>query len=290
MKRATVNGIELEYAMTGSGEPVLMIAPVLADGFLPLLSERSLADRYQLITYHRRGWAGSTHTPAPVTIREHAVDAAGLLEHLGVPSAHVVGHSSGAAIALQLAFDRPAIVHSLSLLELSIFTVPSAAAFLQRAGPAFERYADGDHEAALAIFMSVVSGLDWQACRAILEEHIPGAVSQSIRDADTFFGIELPSLTQWSFGAEQAAAIRQPVLSVRGSDTDLLWVEVADLLHTWFPQVEDCVIEDVGHLLHIQRAEPVARGIAEFFGRHPLAALNAPPASFSLEPVVSVAS
>lgn len=286
MKRATVNGVQLEYEVTGSGEPVLMIAPVLADGFLPLLSERALADRYRLITYHRRGWAGSTHTPAPVTVREHALDAAGLLDILGVPRAHVVGHSSGAAIALQLAFDRPAIVHSLSLLEPSIFTVPSAAAFFQRAGPAFERYANGEHEAALAIFMSVVSGLDWQACRAILEAHIPGAVSQAIRDADTFFGIELPSLTEWSFGAEQAAAIRQPVLSVLGTDTDLLWVEVGDLLHTWFPQVEDCVIEDVGHLLHIQRAEPVARGIAEFFGRHSLLAINAPPASFSLKPVV----
>ena len=42
METATVNGVELEYEVTGSGEPVLLISPVLADGFLPLVSEPSL--------------------------------------------------------------------------------------------------------------------------------------------------------------------------------------------------------------------------------------------------------
>ena len=37
MDIATVNGVELEYEVVGSGEPVLLISPVLADGFLPLL-------------------------------------------------------------------------------------------------------------------------------------------------------------------------------------------------------------------------------------------------------------
>lgn len=32
MRRATVNGIELEYEVTGAGDPVLLISPVLADG------------------------------------------------------------------------------------------------------------------------------------------------------------------------------------------------------------------------------------------------------------------
>ena len=93
--RAQVNGVELEYEVVGSGEPVLFISPVLADGFLPLFSDPALADRYQLIRYHKRGWVGSTHTPPPVRIATHAADAAALLEHLGVPRAHVTGHSTG---------------------------------------------------------------------------------------------------------------------------------------------------------------------------------------------------
>jgi pimeloyl-ACP methyl ester carboxylesterase len=270
MEHARVNGVELEYEVAGSGEPVLLISPVVADGFLPLVSEPALAARYRLIRYHKRGWAGSTHTPAPVSIADHAADAAALLDHLGVRRAHIAGHSSGAAVALQLALERPEIVHTLALLELSLLSVPSAAGFLQKAGPAFEAYAAGQHERALAAFMSAASGLEWDACRALLDERIPGAVPQAIEDADTFFGIELPALGAWRFGAEQAAMISQPVLSVRGTDTEPLWVEVADVLRRWLRQVEECTIDGAGHLLHMQQPEPVAKCVAAFFSRHAL--------------------
>src|SRR5687767_9258937 len=176
MEHAYVNGVDLEYQVTGSGEPVLLISPVVADGFLPLVAERALAGRYRLITYHKRGWAGSTHTPPPVTIADHAADAAALLGHLDVPRAHVAGHSSGAAVALQLALEQPTMVQTLALLELSLLSVPGAAGFLEKAGPAFAAYAAGQHERALATFMSAVSGLDWDACRTVLDARVPGAI------------------------------------------------------------------------------------------------------------------
>jgi pimeloyl-ACP methyl ester carboxylesterase len=275
MERARVNGVELEYAVAGSGEPVLLISPVVADGFIPLISERTLADHYQLITYHKRGWAGSTHTPAPVSVADHAADAGALLDHLGVRRAHVAGHSSGAAVAVQLALDRPEIVHTLALLELSLLSVPGSAGFLQKAGPAFEAYAAGQHETALATFMCAVSGLEWEVCRALLDKHIPGAVPQAMKDVDTFFGIELPALSAWSFTREQAAAISQPVLSVLGSNTEPLWVEVADLLRSWLTHVEDCTIEGAGHLLQMQRPTQVAKCMAGFMSRHPLSGARA---------------
>ena len=271
MQSVTVNGVELEYEATGSGEPVLLISPVLADGFVPLLSQPALADRHLLIRYHKRGWAGSTHTPPPVSIGDHADDAAALLEHLGIPRAHIADHSSGAAVAAQLALDRPDIVHTLILMELSLLSVPSGALFLEQAGPAFEAFAAGDHARALALFMTAVSGLDWPSCRALLEDRTPGAVAQAVEDADTFFGIELPALTQWEFGPVQAAAIDQPTLSILGSRTEPLWVEVAAFLRSSIPQVEELTIEGVGHLLHAQRPEPVARGMTEFLQQHHIA-------------------
>jgi pimeloyl-ACP methyl ester carboxylesterase len=271
VRRAKVNGVELEYEVAGLGEPVLLISPVLADGFLPLLSEPVLADRYQLIRYHKRGWVGSTRTPPPVSVADHAADAAALLGYLGIPRAHVAGHSSGAAVAAQLALDHPDTVATLTLLELSLLSVPSGEAFLEQTRPAVEAYGNGDHEEALAIFMAVVSGGDWATCRAVLDERLPGAVAQAIKDADTFFGAELPGLAEWAFGSEQAAGIPCPVLSVRGSDTRPLWVEVAGFLRSSIPRVEDCTIDGVGHLLHIQRPQPVARAMAEFQGRNPLA-------------------
>jgi pimeloyl-ACP methyl ester carboxylesterase len=271
VERVKANGIELEYEVVGDGEPLLLISPVIADGFVPLVSEPALADRYRLIRYHKRGWAGSTHSAPPVSIGEHAADAAALLEALGLPSAHVAGHSSGAAVAAQLAIDRPETVRTLVLLELSLLSVPSGASFLQQAGPAFEAYASGDHARALRAFLELVSGLEWAACRALLDERVPGALEQGLADADTFFGIELPSLTEWEFGAEHAAAIEQPVLSVLGERTEPLWIDVAAFLRSSLRSVEERTIEGVGHLLHIQRPKPVARAIAEFLASNPIA-------------------
>jgi pimeloyl-ACP methyl ester carboxylesterase len=270
MKIVKVNGVDLEYEIRGSGEPVLLISPVLADGFAPLLSQADLTNSYSIVSYHRRGWGGSTATPAHVTIETHAADAAALLDHLAVPRAHVGGHSSGAAVALQLALGRPELVQSLVLLEPSILSVPSAQAFLEAVSPAFEAYAAGEPEEAVLTFLSVASGLDREQCRATIEHNVPGAIAQATKDADTFFGVELPALSDWTFGAEHAASITQPVQSVLGTDTEQLWVEVAELLRSCVPQVEECTIDEVGHLLHIQRPEPVAQTIASFLDRHPI--------------------
>ena len=168
-------------------------------------------------------------------------------------------------------------MHTLTLLEPTLVSLPLGQAFLKSAGPVFEAYRNGDHSAAFAMFVSAASGLDWDTCRALLEERIPGVVAQSIKDADTFFGIELPAMTEWTFGAEQAAAIHRPVLSVLGAETQPLWVEIAEFLRSSLPYIEDCTIEGAGHLLQIQRPEPVARAMAEFLARNPLLATEGAP-------------
>jgi pimeloyl-ACP methyl ester carboxylesterase len=270
MDIANVNGIELEYEIRGSGEPVLLISPVLADGFIPLMDQPALADHFQLIHYHKRGWVGSTQTPGPVSVQEHTKDATALLEHLAIPCAHVAGHSSGAAVAAQLALDVPDQVQSVILLELSLLSLPHGQEFLAGAGPVFDAYEAGDHQGALAMFLTAVSGLEWDACQEILEERVPGATEQTLKDVHTFFGVELPSLVEWTLDADQAASIQRPVQSVLGSDTQPLWVEVAAFLRSTLPDVEEAEIKGVGHLLHIQRPEPVAHAIARFLQRHPI--------------------
>ncbi|WP_406180860.1 alpha/beta fold hydrolase [Streptomyces sp. NBC_01006] len=80
----------------------------------------------------------------------------------------------------------------------------------------------------------------------------------------------LPALAEWRFDADDAAQIRRPVPSVLGSETRPLWVEVAAFLGSNVPAVEECVIDGVGHLLHIERSRPVAEALARFLARHPL--------------------
>ncbi len=271
MDTVNVNGMELEYEVKGSGEPVLLISTgPIADSPLPLFPEKALAG-YRLIRYRQRGLACSSNGAAPVSFAEHAADAASLLGRLGVSRAHLAGHSTGGLIALQMAVDHPGIVHTLALLEPPLAGAPSAGAFFEKAGPALAAYSCGDRDGAMAGFLSLVSGLDWDTCRTVIEKHVPGGVAQAIGDADNFFGSYLPSLSTWQFGPEQAASISQPILSVLGTETDPWFIDSHELLHSWFPQVEDYRIKGVGHLLHMQRPEPVARGIAEFFARHPMA-------------------
>jgi 3-oxoadipate enol-lactonase len=73
MERATIDGTELEFDAVGSGAPVLLVhGTYLADAFAPLLAEPALAGRYRLISYHRVGHAGSSHTDGPVSIAQQA--------------------------------------------------------------------------------------------------------------------------------------------------------------------------------------------------------------------------
>jgi hypothetical protein len=58
---------------------------------------------------------------------------------------------------------------------------------------------------------------------------------------------------------------------VIGAETQPLWVEIATFLRSSLPQVEELTIEGVGHLLQMQRPEPVARGMAQFLTRNPIA-------------------
>jgi pimeloyl-ACP methyl ester carboxylesterase len=127
MDRARIDGRELAYEVGGAGEPVVLVhGSHIADAFAPLLAEPLLTDRYQLILYHRRGFADSTHPEGPLSIMQQAADCRALMQYLGVPCAHIVGHSYGGAIALQLALDAPVAVHSLALLEPALLMVPSA--------------------------------------------------------------------------------------------------------------------------------------------------------------------
>ncbi|AMY09236.1 Haloacetate dehalogenase H-1 [Luteitalea pratensis] len=271
MRRARVDGAELEFEVTGTGEPVLLIhGAFIAEAYAPLCAEPALNSRYQLVRYHRRGYAGSSPVRAPFSFGQQAADCRALFEHLGIERAHVVGHSSGGAIALQLALDAPQVVHSLILLEPGLLDVPSGALLAQVFEPMLEQYGAGNKEGAADNFLRWAIGAEY---RAWLDRLIPGAFQQVVADADTFFRVELPSVQEWRFTREDAQRITQPVLGVLGAESASIWPgwnEVQERLREWLPQTEPVVLAGANHALEERDPRGVAGIMAPFLARHPM--------------------
>jgi pimeloyl-ACP methyl ester carboxylesterase len=135
-RRAPVNGIELAYQELGDpdGEPMVLVMGLGTQmihwplGFCELLVERG----FRLIRFDNRDIGHSTWIDAPVpsrtamllglrrglayTLDDMADDLGGLIEHLEIGPAHVVGVSQGGMIAQVLGYRRPEVVRSLGLI------------------------------------------------------------------------------------------------------------------------------------------------------------------------------
>jgi pimeloyl-ACP methyl ester carboxylesterase len=277
MQRAVVDGdgteVEFEIVGSASGGPVLLIhGAFLATAYAPLCAESVLATR-ELIRYHRRGYAGSSHPSGPASIARQAADCRALLAHLGVERAHVVGHSSGGAIALQLALDAPEVVHSLVLLEPALVDVPNGALIEGAVGPSIRLYEAGAKEAATDGFLRWAIG---PAYREFMDRLFPGGYAQAVADADTFFSVELPALQTWHFTREDAQRVSQPILSVLGEASVKDWPgwpEVHARVQEWLPQAEPFVLRGANHALQEMDPRGIAAAVDAFFDRHPVPSL-----------------
>jgi pimeloyl-ACP methyl ester carboxylesterase len=271
MRIAHLGDVTLEYDVGGgSGEPLLLIhGGFIADAFFPLLAEPRIGHSHRLISYHRRGYAGSSRATAPFTIGEQAADARALLRHLGISRAHVAGHSYGGAIAIQLALDSPDLVGSLALLEPAlVYLVPSGPVFGEMLGALQAMYRRGERTAALDGFLSRVVGREY---REVLQKFLPpGAFELAVADAQTTFGVEAEALQQWAFTAEDAARIEQPVLAVIGEGSEPIFSEIHVLLRKWIPHAEELVVREATHALEFMNPQGVADGLARFLDRHRL--------------------
>jgi len=271
MNTANVNGIKLEFEMQGQGEPVVLIhGAVVSDAYLPMMNETSLK-KYQLICYRRRGFDGSSHTPPPVRIEDQARDCLGLIQHLGIAKAHVVGHSYGGAIATQLFFENAAVVHTLSMLEPAfIWMIPQGPELQDGLQSAMQLYQAGDKAGAIDNFMAGVGGADY---RAKMDLALPGAYERAVADADTFFQNELPSLMEYAqnMPAERMRTIKKPMLAMVGRNTTPVFTQIHDKVLATIVQSEALDIPGAGHMLQMENPTAVAEGLAEFFGNHPMA-------------------
>jgi pimeloyl-ACP methyl ester carboxylesterase len=118
------SGADLYFETHGSGEALVLIPSTgfSADAWKP--SQLPLAKSANLILHDPRGCGRSVATQQVYSIQQMANDIVALLDHLKIPSAHLVGHSMGGRIALELALDFPGRVKSLIMAASGSGQVP----------------------------------------------------------------------------------------------------------------------------------------------------------------------
>jgi pimeloyl-ACP methyl ester carboxylesterase len=133
-RTAPSNGIEIAYQEMGDpdGEPLLLVMGLATqmiawdEGFCSLLVDRG----FRVVRFDNRDIGRSTkisaaglpsrfdmltgrRATAPYLLRDMAMDTTGLMDHLGIEAAHVVGASMGGMIAQTVAIGQPERVLSM---------------------------------------------------------------------------------------------------------------------------------------------------------------------------------
>ena len=270
MERLPVAGGTIEYIDRGEGRPILLVhAGVFADWFLPLAASPVL-EGFRVIRIRRAGYASGSPTAAHLSIGAHAAHCAELLDTLGVEQAHVVGHSSSALIAVELAADRPQLVRSLVLAEPApggSLASPADAEIGQLIlGPALAAAAAGDVGTAFDTFMSIVCAPDY---REVLEAALgPDGLRAAERESRFFFADEVAAVLEWAFDKTAAASVRQPVLLLQGGSSPPPVHDVVARLASWLPHAEVTTVDGADHLLPLRDPSTLAGLTADFANQH----------------------
>ncbi len=108
MQYADVNGIKIAYGVRGSGPPLVLIMGYrLSSLAWPLDFIEALAERFTVVLFDNRGTGTSDKPTFGYEISNMARDVGGLLDHLEIARANVLGYSMGGAIAQEFVRQFP---------------------------------------------------------------------------------------------------------------------------------------------------------------------------------------
>ncbi|QUQ66725.1 alpha/beta fold hydrolase [Kutzneria sp. CA-103260] len=247
MGYADVNGLHMYYEQHGeAGTPLVLLHGGMMTidlNFAGLI--HTLARDHQVIAVELQGHGRTADIDREITPAVLAGDVVALLDHLGVDRAHVLGHSMGAAIALELAVSHPGRVRS---------AVPISASV--RPDGMHEDLMDPSRHATSTRMPSAQDFADMQAAYQRLSPHpehfteFLGTLSASNAD-----------LKGWS--DEQLAGITAPTLLVMG-DHDFVTIEHGALMKHLIPGSHLAVLPNTTHMTATRRPELLLPMLAEF--------------------------
>ncbi len=116
MPSASRDGVQIHYELAGSASPLVLIGglSVHTGEYRALID--ALARQHRVIAPDNRGAGLSDKPDEAYSYAMMSADALAVMDAAGVPSAHIVGFSMGASIALELCLAHPERVRTLTLI------------------------------------------------------------------------------------------------------------------------------------------------------------------------------
>jgi pimeloyl-ACP methyl ester carboxylesterase len=270
MATAHVNGVRLRYQLSGVGEaPLVLVHGSWASHHSWDLVVPSLAQSFRVLAYDRRGHSESERPTEPGSVREDVADLAGLLEHLGLGPAWVVGNSFGASIALRLAGERSDLCRGIVGHEPPLLSVladdPAMAPLLEdvgrRVAAVLERIAGGDHEGAAEQFVETV------ALGPGAWAQLPPPIQQTfVENAPTFLD-EVADPEQLTIDLGALKAFPRPMLLTTGDASPPIFAPVMAKLRAAVPGADVVTFAGAGHIPHVTHADVYIEVLTAFIRR-----------------------
>jgi haloacetate dehalogenase len=122
-QRMDVEGLTVNYAISGSGPPLLLLHGYPQNHLMWRRVAPALARDHTVVLADLRGY-GDSGKPAPDAAglvyakRSMARDQVGLMRQLGFPQFQLAGHDRGARVAHRLTLDHPGAVTRLAILDI----------------------------------------------------------------------------------------------------------------------------------------------------------------------------
>ncbi|MFF7216615.1 alpha/beta fold hydrolase [Streptomyces sp. NPDC008238] len=270
------------YHVAGSGGPVCVAhsgGPGIGWEYLrmPLL-ERV----FTMVYVEPVGTGGSGRLPDPrdYTLATYTHFLNGVVEHLAQPAVTLLGHSHGGFVAQQYALDHPERLGSLVLYDTSPVTGEEfwASAVVNMERFARRHAAEHPEVAGYAETLTTPLGrLDDEGATACLRRIMPAYVADYWgREAE--FGPARGSLRMFaepSLGEgppfdvrERLSGIATPTLVLVGADDFICGPRWARMIQEGIPGARLTVLEETGHLAHVERPERFADVVTAFVREH----------------------
>jgi esterase len=121
VKSVEVNGYDMAYHETGSGMPIVLVHGSLNDYRVWYAQVPEFAKNYHVIAvslrhYYPEKWDG--HGDG-FSVSDHASDVANFIKKMNLGKVHLLGHSRGGAVALNVAKQYPEVIRTLILEDAS---------------------------------------------------------------------------------------------------------------------------------------------------------------------------